>query len=1081
MNRNSACASVYVPNTLIQALARICRERLLEEKWLLVPSTRVGHQWLQGVARTGQPAVNVRLKTLRSLAIDLAGFFLAERGLTLLNPLEGTVMIQQLIAGGSIKLRYLGQNAGGWSTAELLYGSLNELRMAGIAPAHLDKGRIDPPAKAVDLRRLYELYLEVLRQARRIDLAGLLELARDRLVEGDAAIPPNTLLLIPADLEMPGLARAFIEAFRSDMRLVLPVDVLPDEVAPRAALADEASSAAPPALAAALPAAAVAGRVETDRELLCWIHRPPPVPRPAGDGTLKIVRAVGEVNEVRQVFRWSLANRVPLDQVELLYTDAQTYIPLVYEELAAQYGTLDLDSLPVTFAEGLPCRFSRPGRLLRLWLQWVQQDYPQGLLQLMIQDGLLNVPWPEQCPAEVRSHSRLARRLARLNVGLGRDRYHRILNEHAASLQHLPPPDDEDAPPADPEALSLQQADTAVLRELAQGLLALLPTQPRAKDLLAAADKLLAQHARCISQLDNFAVGRLSQEIQQFLALLGEGEPLFDVPRYLERLLEAAVQGSGPRPGAMHVASLTSGGHTGRLYTWVLGLDDSRFPGAGLQDPLLLDSERRSLSHHLSTSHGYMEEKLRRFAELGARLRGMLTLSYSTLALADNRQLFPSPVLLAAFRLLAERPDGDLAALEAWLPEPPAAFVPRDAEECLSVGEWWQWRLLAGGGTPQEVEDAFPHLVQGARAAAARSSPAFTEFDGNVPAAGAVLDLTAAGQIVSATDLQVVGQCPLRFFFRRGLKIRPPDELELDPERWLDALSAGQLLHTLFEQFMRETIEADRLPDAEQDMPRLLAMLEELVADYKEQQPAASEAAYRRRVNELRETARNFLLEECRYLRSRSARPVWMEAALGLPKAAGATSIDTPEPIPIVLADGRTLRVRGRIDRIDRLRVAASSKRTSKKQAVCSYCVWDYKTGGTSRYDRADPFQQGRNIQPYLYLTMVAHRLCEVDAAKPRVERFGFFFPGVHAAGDRMEWPSSKLASGQEIVTQLCQVVSQGTFLPTDQYEDCTYCDYLAVCGDVAGVAAASRAKLDAPGEPRLDALRQLRPPKPAE
>ncbi|MCL6503769.1 MAG: PD-(D/E)XK nuclease family protein, partial [Pirellulales bacterium] len=1103
----AACASVYVPNTLIQALAKVCRERLLEEKWLVVPSTRVGHQWLQGVARTGQPAVNVRLKTLRSMAIDLAGFVLAEQGLTLLSPLAGTVMIQQLIAGGSIKLQYLGQNAGGWSTAELLYGSLNELRMAGIEPADLDEGRIDPPAKAVDLRRLYELYLAALRQARRIDLAGLMELARDRLVEGDAAIPPNTLLLIPADLEMRGLARAFIEAFRSDMRLVLPVDALPDEASPWAvspeeaspraaaadepspgaapALPDEASSGAGPARAAERSAAAAAGglaaQVEADRELLCWIHRPPPVPRPAGDGTLKIVRAVGEVNEVRQVFRWCLANRVPLDQVELLYTDAQTYIPLVYEELAAQYGTLDLGSLPVTFAEGLACRFSRPGRLLRLWLQWVQEDFPQGLLQLMIQDGLLIVPWPAEISSPDQSYSRLARRLARLGVGLGRDRYVRVLREYAASLQHSQPPGDEQAPAANPTALALQQADVAVLLELAQGLLELLPPQPSGKDLLAAAERLLGQYARCISQLDNFAVGRLRQEIQQFLALLGEGDALFDVPRYLERLLEAEVQGSGPRPGAVHVASLNSGGHTGRPYTWVLGLDDSRFPGAGLQDPLLLDSDRRGLSTQLGTSQGRIEEKLRRFAELGARLRGTLTLSYSTLALADNRQLFPSPVLLAAFRLLAECLDGDIAALEAWLPEPPAAFVPRYAEECLSAGEWWQWRLLSGGGTPEEVRHAFPHLQQGAWAATERSSPAFTDFDGNVPAAGPLLDLTAADRIVSATELQMVGHCPLRFFFRFGLGIRPPDELELDAGRWLDPLSAGQLLHTLFEQFMREVIEADRLPDAQQDLPRLLAMLDDLIGVYRAQQPPASEAAYRRQVSELRETARNFLLEECRYLRSRSARPVWMEAALGLPKAATTSSIDTPEPIPIVLADGRRLRVRGRIDRIDRLRVAASSKGTSKKQAVCSYCIWDYKTGGTSSYDRADPFQQGRNIQPYLYLTMVAHRLREVEAARSRVESFGFFFPGVHAAGDRMEWPSSKLASGQEIVTQLCQVVSQGTFLPTDQHEDCTYCDYLAVCGDVAAVTAASRAKLDAPGEPRLDALRQLRPPKPAE
>lgn len=1047
-------AGDFVPNRLIESLAEICRQRLLAEKWLLVPSMRVGHQWLQCVARTGQPAVNVRTKTLRSLAIDLVGPLLAQRGVSLLNPLAGTVIVQQLLATGKVRLTYFEQNTSAWSTAELLYRTLDDLRMAGVQPTAL-RGHIDPPTKAEDLCHLYEAYLAAIDRARRIDLARLLELAQGCLTDGTAPLASDMLLLIPADLELPELARRFIEAFPTQVRHVLYIDELP----------------------AANPGTHL-GPVSADRELLCWIDQPQPLPPPARDGTLRIVRAVGEVNEVRQVFRWCLARQVPLDQVEILYTDAQTYVPLIYEELAARYGTMEVDALPASFADGLPCRFSRPGRLLRLWLQWVQEGFPQRYLELMIQDALLKVRWPAEVPEEQHSHSRLARRLALLNVGLGHDRYLRILDEYLASLQTYSPPMDEDAPVFDAQELTMARTEALVLRELAAGLLGLVSHHAQGKALLEAADRLLADHARCFSQLDEFAVNRLRQEIQQLLELLGDGGAHFNAPSYLEQLLESTVQGSGPRPGAVHVASLKSGGHTGRPYTWVLGLDDSRFPGAILQDPLLLDGERRRVSTRLNTSHNFLEENLRRFTTLGARVRGTLTLSYSTLALADNRQLFPSPVVLGAFRLLAERPDGDLAELEQWLSEPPAAFVPQNETECLSAAEWWQWRLLTGGGTLQEVQTAFPHLARGQQAAAARSSPDFTEFDGNVPAAGRVLDLTARDRAVSATELQTVGRCPLRFFFRYGLHLRPPDEFELDAERWLDALSAGDLLHRLFEQFMREIIESNRLPDVASDRPRLMEILDQLIQAERQKRPPASEAAFRRRVQELRETAVHFLLEECHYIQTRGARPMWTEAALGL-RTVRAGSLDTPEPLTIELANGGRLRVCARIDRIDRLESAGSIAPCGRHQApaVHTYCIWDYKTGSTSTYNRAEPFQQGRNIQPYLYLTVVAHRLRDHLGSDVRVESFGYFFPSTPSAGERMQWSADQLGEGRQIVMHLCQVVSQGAFVATDCQQDCALCDYQAICGDVSALTAASRRKLQRCADRRLDAMRSLRPP----
>ena len=139
--------------------------------------------------------------------------------------------------------------------------------------------------------------------------------------------------------------------------------------------------------------------------------------------------------------------------------------------------------------------------------------------------------------------------------------------------------------------------------------------------------------ARNVNQVDRFAVLKLVDEIsemQHCLSLCDEGSS-FDANDWLARLPdEARVLGGGPRPSCLHVAHVLSGGHTGRPRTFIVGLDDSRFPGAGHQDPLLLDSERRKISPELATATARLEQGLGDFVRLLARLRGELTLSFCT-------------------------------------------------------------------------------------------------------------------------------------------------------------------------------------------------------------------------------------------------------------------------------------------------------------------------------------------------------------------------------------------------------------------------------------------------------------------
>jgi ATP-dependent helicase/nuclease subunit B len=1040
-------------NQLSQSLADCCRQHLLHEKWLLAPTLRVGHQWLESVARSGQPVVNARVMTVKSMAVDLAARELAALHVTLASARASAMLVDQTLRTlqRQGELQYLPRLETSVGLSQAVLSSLQALRLAGLSATELRGDRFEVPSKAADLTRILGSYLALLQADKLVDYAEVLQIAIGQLGTSAGAMRSDTLVLLPGDLELQGLERRLLDTLPKDQRQLLEVDRLADP-------------ALPPATA------------NPDRERLRWLLAPDKAPAPCGDQTVRIVRSVGEVNEIRAVLRQIVEQQIPLDAVELLHTDTSTYVPLVYELLA----TLDWpggepgDELPVTFTEGVPCLYSRPGRALVYWAQWAQQDFAQVLLVKMLKEGLVKLPASAD---EQARFSRLANLLRGLAIGRGRERHLDVLGKRIAAVQsrleHPEQAKDEDGDAAE-SAMKLQR-ELQDLRQL-QGLFHQILNEAPAADappqqVVAAARKYLETSARSVNKLDQFAAAKLVGELADMEYWLSrpDGASNIDVWQWLAGLPgEARVLGSGPRPGCLHVDSLLAGGHSGRTHTFLVGLDDSRFPGAGMQDPLLLDRERQRLSPEIPTAAHRLEESLERFGRLLVRLRGQVTLSFSGRNLAENddREQFASPALLAVHRLLSGNPDANL------LDSLPTAesFAPDRESRCLSRADWWLWRLTAEQAPlnyDELLAEQFPHLEHGRLARAHRSGHRFTEFDGHVPQAGADLGPTApTGRTMSANSLQIIGKCPRLFFFKYGLGIEPPDDLALDPNQWLNALARGSLLHELFEQFMREVIGQHRTPSVSRDEPRLQELLAEKITEYRESYPSPSDSVFHREENELQRIAHTFLVEEEKLCTQQGSVPVYCEASLGMPAERHGTPLDTAVPIPIELPNGGAVRIRGRVDRIDRAGPAG----------VHTYRVWDYKSGSTWGYAEANPFNQGRKIQPYLYVTIVQHRLREVLGAQAEVAYFGFFFPGIKAAGDRLEWSSAKLSAGQEILEKLCQVVANGAFLATTNHDqDCTYCEYGQICGDVSDVARQSQQKLDHPENTVLVPMRALR------
>jgi ATP-dependent helicase/DNAse subunit B len=309
--------------------------------------------------------------------------------------------------------------------------------------------------------------------------------------------------------------------------------------------------------------------------------------------------------------------------------------------------------------------------------------------------------------------------------------------------------------------------------------------------------------------------------------------------------------------------------------------------------------------------------------------RRHLVLSYSSFDVVESQEHYPASLLLRIYRLLEGDQSLDYSDLLNFLGQP-VGYCSQRGEESLDEVEWWLYQALEEKLQDSTVvEECYTNIKRGRTAARARQESEPTVYDGALNRVDIPVSPWIPRKPLSCSQLEYLATCPFGYFLRYALQLEPPKDLLYDPSRWLDPLQRGNLLHSVFCDFMRKIIKSGERVDEKRHKNLIYQIALQLIDIYKEQIPIPSELVFQCEVNEILESCDFFLAIESR----RESTPLFFEVPFGLgEKEATKAGCGLAEPIRLDLGHGRILSIRGRIDRIDRI-------------SEDCYSVWDYKTG----------------------------------------------------------------------------------------------------------------------------------------
>jgi ATP-dependent helicase/nuclease subunit B len=790
----------------------------------------------------------------------------------------------------------------------------------------------------------------------------------------------------------------------------------------------------------------------------------PPIVETHTSPAVSVIRAPDPAAEIREVVR-SIARDldgeapIPLHRTALLYRQTDPYAVLVRDSLT-------LAGLPWSALEGRTLAESRPGHALLCLLELIQRDFSREAVLGWIdaapttQAGLPGSAWDRA--------SRAA------NVVRKSEQWLERLDHYAARQRELAQQraDEGNAPAT--RALR-READLAEkmrvrMATLQQSLLAPVDGSSWLAFVTWAeglwTDLCGGPRAWPVAE-QPFAtdVGRVLAELRQ--ADLVEEEPGTSLSMF-KTTLRDALEGCA-RP----VGSLGSGVLVGPVPSvtglafervYIVGMTESAFPTPPPADPFFPSAEEDPLESRERQRHA---ERLAFSTAVAAADGGRLTLSVPD-SIGD-RKTFPSPWLLelasqvsaiqplftTRFQTLQQCADNPwlrvvTSAINGIQTAPPLADLEdHRLREAAAAADHLQLQPIAS-------RDDLP-LGASLAASAARSTSAFTAFDGNVETLDVQRVLDAAKRI-SASGIETWATCPFQFFLGRVLRVNATDRPE---DSWtVDPLERGTLVHRIVETFFKKlqpTGRLDGLADFSAAEHQLMEdIASECFADLERRGVTGHPLVWENTSATIRADLRTFLIKDERWRRDNRLQPRSFEQPFGMGTSASWAPLELD-----LSAIG--VRFRGYIDRVD---VDSTGRR--------GY-LYDYKTGSATAYGdfTKDSVQAGKHIQLALYRQAVL-------AALPDVDEVGGAYWFISSRGDFKMLPIKSMPRGEDrqllaVLEATTQGILAGAFpqVPGNEttrpgkfsWDNCVYCGFDRMCP--AGRDAVWERKQNTPGHAR--------------
>jgi RecB family exonuclease len=494
----------------------------------------------------------------------------------------------------------------------------------------------------------------------------------------------------------------------------------------------------------------------------------------------------------------------------------------------------------------------------------------------------------------------------------------------------------------------------------------------------------------------------------------------------------------------------------------VMGLAEGVTPSRRRDDPLLPESLRRSTQGSLTTRTDKQDLLHHNLLAIFAAAAQQRVLSFPRGDLGAKIEMVPSRWLLDQIEAkTGTRPSPeDLEKTTAEWFSTSASFVDTlgSSNFPLDEQEYALAELLRHGytGAPLQASSRAKTDViinRGAHLAAQRELSALTPYDGLL--ASSHLPSPADGKtIVSATRLQSWVRCPYAYFVEQVLKVRAP--LQPSDEDRINPLNRGTMAHKILERFILAGLEANDLPKpstpwSEHHRQRLHELAQEEFIITEDRGLAGQPLLWEMECAHLLRSLDSFLIDDNEFRKEKGATPWATELSFGFNGAS---------PYVHVLPDGRKIKFRGSIDRVDA---------TLDGRLVIS----DYKTGKAEYFKKlseANPDDHGQYLQLPLY-GLAARFLLEQPESGVYAQ---YWFLTDQGTMHGYQLNEQVLNRFDEVLATITNSIKKGLF-PARPAKDhhyglpCDFCD-----PDGLGTASAYDRWLLKQDDPILDAYRSL-------